>query len=94
MNTLNTAPTTAQMKAALATINPRRHAGSGIAEYVADTIAVGAANTVTGAVDAGIGTINFLDRVRTGYQFKRALDTGKLQLAIPDTAPKRAAKAG
>ena len=91
MNT-NQTPTTAQMKAALASIQPAkavRQTGSGL-EGVADTIATSLAGTVTGVANAGTGTINFIDRIATGYKFQRALDTGKLQLNPP---AKRAAKA-
>lgn len=90
MNT-NQIPTTAQMKAALASIQPAkavRQTGSGL-EGVADTIATSLASTVTGVSHAGTGTINFIDRIATGYKFQRALDTGKLQLNPP---AKRASK--
>jgi hypothetical protein len=83
MNT-NTVPSTAQMKAALANIAPRKAVSSNKADAIADAIAVGVAGTVTGIANAGAGTVNFLDRVATGYKFKRALDTGKL--VIPGAA--------
>jgi len=89
MNTTSV-PTTAQMKAALASISPTKAVSSNKADAIADAIAVGVAGTVTGIANAGAGTVSFLDRVATGYKFKRALDTGKL--VIPGAPRKARAK--
>lgn len=94
MNTTTT-PTTAEMKAALATIQPVKApnavSSSGL-NFVADSIALTAAGTVTGIGNVGTGTVNFVDRIATGYKFQRALDTGKLRLEVP-ALPKRSRKA-
>lgn len=94
---VNHVPTTAEMKAALKTLDTpstkKPATGAGLAVAVADTIAISAANTVDAVANAGANTVSFLDRVRTGYKFKRALQTGKLVLEEPKTKPSARAKA-
>lgn len=90
---VNRIPTTAEMKAALATIQPvpttTPSEGGNLAERVADTVAIGLAGTVNTVTNAGSNTVSFIDRVRTGYKFQRALQTGKLVL---DAEPAPAAR--
>ena len=88
---MNHIPTTAEMKAALATIQPVPSAknvegSSNLAERVADTVAVTLAGTVNTVSNAGTNTVSFIDRVATGYKFQRALQTGKLVLEAEASA--------
>jgi hypothetical protein len=82
-----TSMTTAQMKAELAKINPPVAPQAEFKEglVVADVISGTAATVVKLVENAGSDTLSFMDRVKTGYQFQRALDTGKI--ILPDAAP-------
>ncbi len=82
-----TSMTVAFMKAELAKINPAPVQPEVFSEglVVADVISGTAAGMVKLVEDAGSDTLSFLDRVKTGYQFQRAVHAGKILL--PDAAP-------
>lgn len=82
-----TAMTVAYMKAELAKLNPAPVQPDVFTEglVVADVIAGTAAGVVKLVENAGSDTLSFFDRVKTGYQFQRAIDTGKI--TPPDAAP-------
>lgn len=81
--------TVEQMKAQLAAIDPSGGSSDGSID-VADFIGATAAGTVRAVSNAGTNTLDFFDRMKVGYQYQRALDTGKLN--PPKAPPKSKAR--
>ena len=76
---------TTEMKTLLAQVEPTKAASAAnMTEAVADVLATTAASVVTSVTSIGSGTISFIDRLKTGYKFQRALDTGVLVLEEPE----------
>lgn len=72
--------TTAQMKAALAAVNPAPAPQFKEGLVIADVISGTAAGAVHIVETFGQDTVSFLDRVKTGYLFQRKVQAGAIQL--------------